>query len=266
MQSGVLLYIMSSWFINKDYPVEIQQAFANVDKVLDIKEGMLISSSSISQVIKYSINKRQFYIKHYFSKGKKLKKYFGRSRCRSEWKNLIFCKKLHIKTPNIVAYGEKKKWFGLKMHYGIIITEEVPNADNAKSIAFNSPDLLKQVSWRRKAISIMSNYLKSMHAKKFIHYDLQWRNILITKSIKNPEVYLFDIPSGKIWNFSLEHGIKRDFYNLYKNAYRFLSRTDQLRFYLNYKNSSSLTKQDKQHIKKILTYYYRKEMNDHINL
>ena len=101
-----------------------------------------------------------------------------------------------------------------------------------------------------------------MHKEKFIHYDLQWRNILVTRSLNAPQIYLFYIPSGRKRRFSFKHGVIRDFYNLYKSAYQFLSRTDCLRFYLLYKNKIALNNQDKKHIKEILSYFARKERED----
>lgn len=253
---------MTSWYINKNYPTEIQNAFSDIEKVLSIKEGEIVSASSISQVIKYTVKNKNFYIKHYFSRGKKLRKYFGRPRWRAEWENLVFCKQLNICVPNIIAYGVKKRWFNTKASAGVIITEEVANALDLKTIATEHGHLLKQPTWRRQLITIIASYIKSMHQVNFIHYDLQWRNILVTTHSNTPQVYLFDIPSGRKRRFSFKHGVIRDFYNLYKNAWKFLSRTDCLRFYLLYKGKTALNNEDKAHIKEILDYFARKELKD----
>lgn len=253
---------MTSWYINKNYPIEIQNAFSDIDKVLSIKNGEVISTSSISRVIKYTINNKNFYIKHYFSKGKKFRKYFGRPRWKAEWENLAFCKQLNISVPNVIAYGVKKLWYHFKASEGVLITEEVPDAIDLKTIAHKHAYLFKHHTWRKQVISIVANYIKTMHQVSFIHYDLQWRNILVSTCPDAPNVYLFDIPSGRKRSFSFKHGVIRDFYNLYKNAWKFLSRTDCLRFYLLYKNQSSLNDQDKSHIKKIVEYFVRKELED----
>lgn len=253
---------MARWYINPSYSEDIQNVFANSDKVLSIKEGQLISASSISRVIKFTTHGINFYIKHYFTKGKRLRKFFGRPRFKAEWENLAFCKKLNILVPNVVAYGVKKNPFSLKAREGFIITEEVPNATDLVNLVNEYPHLLKNLAWRRRVMIIIAGYVRSMHAVNFIHYDLQWRNILVTRSFDCPQVYLFDIPSGRKRRYSFKNGVIRDFYNLYKTAHKFLSRTECLRFYLLYKNKTALNHEDKVHIKQILTYFARKEFED----
>lgn len=252
---------MPSWFINKECSPDIQDAFSHFDKIIDLKNSEVVSSSSISQVSKLLINNKIFYIKQYHARGKKLRKWYGRSRCRAEWLNLIFCRDLGIKVPKLVAYGERKASLLSNSYHGIIITEEVKNATDLKSIAINNVDLIKKRNWRRQVITILAEYVRKLHQNYFIHYDLQWRNILVTNS-NDPNVFLFDIPCGRIRMFSYNHGIKRDFYNLYKSAKQYINRTDILRFYLYYKNSIKLTPSDKQFIKKIILYYNKKEIED----
>lgn len=252
---------MSTWFINTNYPLEIQNAFANMDKVLALK-GEEISLSSISRVIKCTVHDKVFYIKHYFSNGKKLKKYFGRTRWQTEWKNILFCKNLQINVPNLIAYGEIKPWYSFKASQGVIVTEEISNATNLRTIVTRQSITMQNTPLRRKVISIVADYLRTMHDAKFINYDLQWRNILLTANIDTPKVYLFDMPSGGIRRFSFKRGVIRDFFNLYKNAHWSLSRTDQLRFYLQYRNATSLSRDDKVHIKQILTYFWTKKISN----
>ena len=60
------------------------------------------------------------------------------------------------------------------------------------------PEVFRIKLWRRQVMRILATYVALLHTKKFLHYDLQWRNILVTKSPINPSVYLFDIPCGRV--------------------------------------------------------------------
>lgn len=253
---------MNTWYINKDYPLETQRAFANLDTVLAIKEGIFVSTSSISKVVRYSFNNRNFYIKYYFSPGKSLRRFFGRSRIRCEWENISFCKELNIKVPNVVAYGEQLNKFGIIPSMGVIVTEEIPNAISLRMIAHKHRELFNQHKWRKQVIQIVADYLRRLHNKKFIHYDLQWRNILVTTNVNNPEVYFFDIPCGRVRKFLFNNSTKRDFYCLYKNAVRFLSKTESLGFYMLYNNITHLSSSHKEDIRKIMRYFKRKKLNN----
>lgn len=249
---------MSSWYINPSCSENIQKAFNNIQAVLSLKEGTLISSSSISRVIRYSFDNKNYYIKHYFSRGKGLRKFFGRSKWKAEYENLIFCRQLNINVPTLIAYGNKNN-MGRNFH-GIIITEEVPTAIDLKKMALHHPEIFRKKRWRRGIIKIIADYVSLLHRHHFMHYDLQWRNILVTPSITTPTVYLFDIPSGRVCKYFFSRMIKRDFFNLYKSAVIFLSRTDQLRFYLLYHSISRLTQKDKSIIKLLIAYYRKKEI------
>jgi len=248
---------MSHWYINPHCSENIQKIFQNIAEVLSLKEGTLVSSSSVSRVIRYSYDNKNYYIKHYFSRGKGLRKFFGRSKWKAECDNLIFCHALNIPVPTLIAYGSKNHFF--RNFHGIIITEEVPDAIDLKKIAMHHPHIFEKKIWRREIIKIIATYVSLLHQHHFMHYDLQWRNILVTTSIREPKVYLFDMPSGRICKYFFSRMLKRDFFNLYKSAVIFLSRTDQLRFYLMYYSIERLTKKDKYIIKSLIAYYRRKE-------
>jgi len=249
---------MKNWYVNHDYLPDVKKDFSNFEKVLTLKSGEIISQSSIGYVIKYITQDHTFYIKVFLSRGKKWRKIFGRSRYHAEKDNLIFCKNLGINTPDIVAFGHQTKWWGLRFKMGILVTAEVKKAVNFKEIALHHPDFFRQSQWRLATLKQIATYVALLHQRNFLHYDLQWRNILVTLQ-PTPQVYFFDMPSGRLYNFFLKYHLKRDFFNLYKSAILFLSKTDQLRFYLYYKNQKSLSQEDKHLIKKWVSYYLHKE-------
>lgn len=248
---------MKNWYVNPEYPLDIQAAFSDISQVASLT-GEIISQSSFSKVIKSTICNRCFYIKHYFARGKGLRKFLGRSRARAEWENLNLLRSLAIPVPMLVAYGECKNLFGDKHYHGVMVTEAIPHAYDLRMIAQDHPAYFQNKAWRKKIIQIIARYMAILHHHQFIHYDLLWRNILVTRDIDDPKVYFIDIPSGRVQHLLFNQRIKRDFYTLHKMAKQYLSRTDQLRFYLTYRNSIHLSDQDKFFIRKLFIYIKRK--------
>jgi len=126
------------------------------------------------------------------------------------------------------------------------------------AISVQQPKNFKNATWRRKIMYKLAACLFNMHDKKFIHYDLHWRNILVTQDIVDPDIFLIDIPHGKIRTYRKKYGVQRDLFCLYKNASQFLSRSDMLRFFLLYKKIGHLAQDDKKQIYKLLRYSQKK--------
>jgi len=98
-----------------------------------------------------------------------------------------------------------------------------------------------------------------MHSKRFAHGDFKWRNILVSKGDK-PEIYLIDCPDGKFWIPPfLQYRKNKDIACLDKVAKKVLSRTQRLRFYLDYLGKTHLTKKDKRHLRHILRFFRGRE-------
>lgn len=245
---------MSYWFINEKYPEEIKAIFRSVDAVFSLNCGNKISSHSLSEVFRKEVNGRVFYIKRYFCGGKHLRKYVGRSRCRAEWENLLYFQKLGIKTPEIVAYGEESLWGPFFTGRSILITEEVKNTKDLVAIAEGERQLFDNKAWRDCVMGQVADYLARLHAKRFIHNDLNWRNILATLG-DNPTVYFFDIPMGRKYRTSFQRFAAKDLAYLDKMGKTYLSRSDRLKFYLAYKKIKKLAQIDKERILRTFEFF-----------
>ena len=98
-----------------------------------------------------------------------------------------------------------------------------------------------------------------MHGKRFIHNDLQWRNLLVSISAP-PRIYMIDCPAGRcIYLLGNRRGVVRDLAFLNKMAALALSKTDRLRFYLKYRRIDRLTGRDKKEIARILDFLGEKK-------
>ncbi len=245
------------WHISEKYrSTVLAQVFSDLDQTFSI-QGKHVTRSPDSHVIKVRIEDRFYYVKRYSRGGKRLRRFIGRSRVRAEWENLSFFSQLGIPIPRIVAYGQELRW-GL-FRRGALITEELENTIDMAALAKSHSPLLKNKNWFAQASRQIANFTKRLHDNRFIHYDLKWRNILVTKGIP-PQVFLIDCPLGRKWSGPiLQRGIIKDLACLDKVAKNYLSRTARLRFFMSYRDHSKLTKVDKLLINKVLVFFSGRE-------
>jgi len=245
------------WKIQPNYQnTPIAQQFSNIEKSWKT-QGQRITESPLSDLIKTEINNTTYYIKRYWSAGKNLRKFIGTPRVQGEWQNLKFFQSLEIPIPNIIAYGQEKKW-GL-FQQGILITEHIPNTIDLNTLAQTNPNQLKQTTWLKKIITQLADYTNRIHNKQFIHNDLKWRNILVTLD-NNPQIYFIDCPIGqKRYGPLLKRGKIKDLACLDKMAKKCLSKTQRMQFYKKYKQINHLSTTDKKTIRKILNFFKNRD-------
>ena len=98
---------------------------------------------------------------------------------------------------------------------------------------------------------------RTLHGHGFAHNDLKWRNLLVDGG-PSPRVYLIDCPSGTFYRGAvLQYRIVKDLAWLDKPARRLLSRTQRLRFYLDYAGHARVTDDDRKRISKIVRFFDR---------
>jgi tRNA A-37 threonylcarbamoyl transferase component Bud32 len=238
-----------NWQLDKQNcdPDALQQ-FSSVEKVFSCN-GELIVKDKISEVIKFYGSTKTYYIKRYTASGKKFRSFFRKSLICSEWENLVSLKKMGLPVPNLIAHGEKMK----NGHFlgGALITEEVKNSANLAQHLSSNTDLINNKKWLYSVIDQIAHYIHEMHDHKFIHRDLNLRNILV-QTLGNPAVYFIDCPAGGFKKgFYLKRGIIRDLAHLDKVARYLMSTKDLLRFYKKYKQIDKLTPDDKKLIAQI---------------
>ncbi|MCP4673886.1 MAG: heptose kinase, partial [Desulfobacula sp.] len=206
MSSKIKKYT-SFWYVSNKYGKKTRPFFNDLDNVFACK-GEVISSDPISHVKKIHIAGQCYYVKVYTAGGKRLRRYIGRSRIRADWENLIFFDSLDIPVPEIVACGQEL-CFGI-FKRGALITKEVPGSTDLATLAAKNSKCLKNRAWMEEVGFLYSEYTRRLHDNRFIHVDLKWRNILVTKGEK-PEVYFIDCPSGKKVIYPLfKHGKIKD--------------------------------------------------------
>lgn len=249
---------MLQWFRNnwkldeKRCDVDTLQQFSCVENVFSCN-GERVVKDKISEVIRFNCLSNIYYIKRYIKSGHKSFSFFRKSRVCHEWENLVSLARIGLPVPKIVAYGEQIK-FG---HFlkGALITEGVGYSENLAQYLTANVALLSNKTWLNLVIDQLAHYVAKMHEQKFIHRDLNLRNILVATQGR-PVVYFIDCPAGGFKRvFCLRYGIIRDLAHLDKVARYLLSDKDLLRFYKKYKRIDKLSAKDKRIIAQIRHFH-----------
>jgi tRNA A-37 threonylcarbamoyl transferase component Bud32 len=238
--------------LEKSCDAETSQQFSSLEEVFSCR-GERIVKDKTSEVIKFSGSNKTFYIKRYTGPKRKYFSFFRKSVVLAEAENLISLKRIGIPVPNVVAYGERRE----KGHFlvGALITEEVKNSANLAQYLSSHTELVKDRKWLNPVIDQVAAHVHEMHDHKFVHRDLNLRNVLV--QIQGPPVVHFiDCPAGGFRSGPLlKREIIRDLAHLDKVARYLLGTSDLLRFYKKYRKIDKLTQSDKKMIEHIRHFH-----------
>ncbi|WP_217476126.1 lipopolysaccharide kinase InaA family protein [Stutzerimonas stutzeri] len=244
---------MAGWVLDPEYSA-LSPDFGSVQSVFDLA-GERVTKDAISEVIRVERGGVVYYVKRYRSSGKSLRRYLGRPRVKAEWQNLKLFRRWGIPTAPIVAYGLERQHGAFTR--GALITRELPRTDDLAALAKRHDPRLQDPDWVRRVSFQLAAATRSMHARRFAHNDLKWRNVLVDPQLN---LYLIDCPTGAFWwGPFLERRIIKDLACLDKVAKYHLSRTQRLRFYLEYAERDRLTVQDKTRLRQVLGYFEGRE-------
>lgn len=166
-----------------------------------------------------------------------------------------------IKTPKTIAYGQQ--WGTIFEKRSLIITEKIPDAD---ALERKLPDYFQgrvtteNSKSRRDFIAKLAGFIKKCHETKYRHRDLYLSHIFYND---DGDFYLIDLARAfKPIIFSRRFQIK-DIAQIYYSAPgKYFSRTDRMRFFLNYTGQSKLTGADKKFIRKVINKAKRMAKHD----
>lgn len=249
---------MKHWRLEPGYAGgEAGRLFGDLDAVFAL-EGELIACDPLSRVLRVTAGGRRYYVKRYHKAGKNpLRRWFGQPRVRAEWENLRDFRKWGIPTATLVACGLERRGGGFSR--GALVTEEIPRTTDLAKLALNRDPRLKDRRWVAGVSRQLAGIARAMHAQGFTHNDLKWRNLLVDDQ-PEPTLYLIDCPSGEFWRGPfLRYRIVKDLACLDKLAKHHLSRTQRLRFYLEYVRKPRLDSGDKRRIRRIVRFFEGRE-------
>lgn len=248
---------MSDWTLDPALPPAAARAFASLATVFALS-GQRVAAAPMSEVIRIEIDGNGYYVKRYTGAGKNpLRRWFARPRVQIEWENLQAFAAWGIPTARVVGCGLERRAGGFAR--GAMITAEIRDTDDLAKLAKTGDPRLADTAWVDAVSHRVAAITRTLHAHRFAHNDLKWRNLLVTSGT-TPEVYLIDCPGGMRWPEPfLSHRIVKDLACLDKVAKQQLSRTQRLRFYLRYVGHARLEAADRRRIRHVLRYFEGRE-------
>lgn len=244
---------MASWILSPDYQA-LADDFGSLEAVFAL-EGERLTKDPLSEVVRIERDGVRYYVKRYWGAGKGLRRYLGRPRVKAEWQNLKLFAKWGIPTAPIVAHGLQRKAGAFVR--GALVTRELENTLDLAAIANRQDPRLADRSWVQIISKQLAKSTRTMHEHHFTHNDLKWRNLLVNEKA---ELFFIDCPTGSFWwGALLRYRIIKDLACLDKVAKRVLSRTQRLRFYLQYRECNRLSGADKQRVLQILKFFEGRE-------
>jgi len=245
---------MSDWRLAEGASTSLQTAFADLDAVFAL-QGELITQDPLSDVIRVELDGERYYVKRYHGAGKGARRFIGRPRVKAEWQNLKYFAKWGIATAPIVAHGMQRK--ACLFERGALVTREIPHTQDLAQLAQHDDPRLHDRHWVERVSQQLAAATRTLHARHFTHNDLKWRNLLVDDEGK---LFLIDCPTGSFWRGALlRYRIIKDLACLDKVAKYKLSRTQRLRFYLQYCERRCLTVEDKQRVRRIIKFFEGRE-------
>jgi heptosyltransferase-2 len=157
-----------------------------------------------------------------------------------------------ISTPKIISYGWQCGTLFEKRSF--CITEKIPNAESLERKLpdyFGSPCTAETLKVRRNFIARLAEFVRDFHKTNLRHRDLYFSHIFYGN---NGRFYLIDL-TRVFKPFVLKERFRiKDIAQLYYSAPgQYFSRTDRLRFYLEYTGRSKLTGKDKIFIRRVIS-------------
>ncbi len=244
---------MAGWMLEAGYG-QLKQEFGSLDAVFAL-QGESITQDACSEVIRVAIGGVRYYVKRYHSAGVGLRRYLPRPRVRAEWQNLRHFSHWGVPVPALVAYGlERRRGAFVR---GAMITQELVGAENLWMLDHLGDPRLQDRHWVDRVSRQLAVATMAMHLHHFAHNDLKWRNLLVNAA---GDLFFIDCPTGSFWwGPFLSYRIVKDLACLDKVARRVLSRSQRLRFYLQYLGRERLKATDKRQIRRIVKFFEGRE-------
>ena len=239
------------------------RAFSTMDHVFAL-EGEKITQDPLSCVLRVEREGKRYYVKRYAGNGKNalrrwygLRQWLAPPRVKKEWQNLLSFRQWNIPTAHLAAYGIERRYGGFLR--GALVTEEIRDTTDLAKLALQSDGRLRDRRWVGDVSAQVARIARRMHEAGFVHNDLKWRNLLVTNG-DAPKVFLIDCPSGGYWwGPFLQYRIVKDLACLDKVAKYHLTRTQRLRFFLDYVQHRRLAEADKKRVRKIIGFFEGRE-------
>ena len=178
---------------------------------------------------------------------------FGASQVRREFANLARLHEWQLTEAMPVAFGEERRagWLWRSFLISTGIAEPMPVDAFIRDVL---PRLVgaERRSVRGELLRQVARLTRVMHARRFTHGDLYWRNLVIAEN-ELARLSLIDMPRGRSHRRELSVAARAsDLAALDAPAQRFFRRSERLRFRLDYRQTRRLDAGGKELIRQVL--------------
>lgn len=248
---------MTQWTITPEFiGSAIAHRLPSLDAAFDAK-GERVTHDKISEVLRLDCDGTRYYLKRYTGRGLHVRRLLWVTRVESEWRNLLHFARWGVPTADVVGYGQQRE-LGVFMR-GAMITREISDTFDLLRLARQHPETLRARGHFDRICQQLARIVRTLHAHRFTHNDLHWRNVLYRPS--SGEVFLIDCPNGHFWRWPvLGYRIVKDLASLDKIARQYLTRTARLRFLLAYRGITSLDPATKKLARQVLRAHSRRAL------
>ncbi len=245
------------WRFQDDVAASFAVADSAVLEYIFLLNAERVSQDDNGDVLRFESADNVYYIKR-FERTTGLRSWFGHSRLRMELNNLQRFHQWGLNAPIVVGYGED--YILSRTLRGVLITAAVERAESLDTIAKLFPERLQQSSWLNSVLKQIADLTATLHAQRFCHNDLFWRNLLIQDNSDGPKVFVIDCPSGSFWPWPFLYKRRvKDLACLDKLGMHYLSKTQRLRFMHNYVSALGIEEDIRQLITDVLKYPERRQ-------
>lgn len=168
-----------------------------------------------------------------------LKRLFKPTRSRGELTNLKFFRELGIPACEPIVQGEYRNGIGIARNC-LLMTRELTGTEQLDvfidQLALSEESESMKAMLRRQIIDSIAGSLRKIHARKFFHADLKWRNVLVRRVGEGGarvEVFWIDCPNGyfdRTGGFRCQHGKIKDLATMDYRAKDHCTREERLYF------------------------------------
>ena len=231
--------VYASWFPKSVRgSIEAMARHANLD-VSQHRKRSLVKASTLKDDQGRPLN---IHFKAYAKRSHAFDGFARQSIGRIEAETLQNFQRWHIRTPDVIAWGTRRSLFGLASDLSFIITQSAPDTLTLLDY-WLSLDQPAESTTRNHIIDTLAEQTRQLHAKRFYHRDLKWRNVLIDRQGSLPQVWWIDCPSGHFSRLGprQKHGRIKDLATLDMVARKRCTKEERLRFVQVYLNEPSIT-------------------------
>jgi hypothetical protein len=199
----------------------------------DLEPGELLHESRKTQVYRVPFEGGCFYFKRYRLPENRPRYYFLRpSPAAVEWFGLEAFRRIGIKTPEVVGFGEERTFGRLDNAY--MLTLGVEGAVSLEEFAYSTwrslPSDRRDQVYQQLSAKILEQ-LQIAHAERLFHRDLFWRNILVySDGGGGYDTCWIDCPRAVKSRFLWRRNQMLDFSCISRGALNSVSRSQRLRF------------------------------------